>query len=1109
MNSLTDSAKNENALPQSCRASASLLEAVVLEFAPTAAAAAAAVGLEAAATGALEFATAAVCAAALAIVRGRAPLLLRWRDVAALESHLVDPVDSQRVFAKRRAGLARVLVSLRGEGGAPVPFVSAFALDGASQLFAHAARARHADAVRSLLPAAMRAPARTPRPSDADAAIASVAAVMREAGVIGNSGRAVTLRGVHLQGARTASLDEPDAPTGRYAVDRAGVECDAARVSGADLALVAAGLRSCARCLDALAADGLLPSRAYRAAFFASTLPARLSAATSAVAAAAAATAGVLGCPAVRSGAQSLYFYESMPLLALQVARAAFVRAALGALQCGCFDADGLRGREQLLSGPSATAPFARLIATASADVAAWLDPLLFVANSPTLALALTNDSTLGASRGADALGPLGADSVPLRYGSLSLRQAKLLGLPLPGDGEGGVDDEFDVRGGPERTQFVSTRLVRSGSQRVSAKPPDPIALALALVNTAGPSSASSAMTTAVASAEAFGSSASVFGSAPSSLRDQRSAAIAPSPLPFSYGQVDAGRIDVPLAVHEAAASLSAHKMATVAAHSGAAAAVASAMATAPAQLFFARPSSPELLGARTHSAYRAASLDYAGGAAGAASAAVSIAARVRLPMPQALGPDLVVPLRAPAKFVFRAPGAHTALPGRDEMPNLVKGSNEDDEDDVIGSPRTARGLAESPGFAPGSSGREEPTPRGGGASSAASTASAASTLAPLVQLSSEGRAIARDVRDAAAALLLALVPVAALPSLEAASALALLRQNTVGRAVDEEPRAKGGLDSAPEHLSVTVKAGHDRPIHARLADIRIAEFREARERAADAAAEIDARGRGRLRQHTMSLSWRRSGLSGATAAQVGEGSDEERSDASSSEDERAHAHAHGSHGTGAGDRGSMVHAELPPVLGVADAVWRFAGPASAQNLARWLADELRKLLEVAAQARADFNGGPWADRPYPDDYTDAPPASSASRRATARYRDPSFAARLLTLASLLRYLLKDSPPLLLRAGSIVRQKLQAGLFSDAANSRRNLVAGSSDAGARTIPEFSFAESPNNDSVAPPEQDGNARGSVARRLGAILHTAEPALGLAAAQIVEAWAVLTH
>jgi len=204
-----------------------------------------------------------------------------------------------------------------------------------------------------------------------------------------------------------------------------------------------------------------------------------------------------------------------------------------------------------------------------------------------------------------------------------------------------------------------------------------------------------------------------------------------------------------------------------------------------------------------------------------------------------------------------------------------------------------------------------------------------------------------------------------------------------------------------------------------------------------------------------------------------------------------------------------MVHAELPPVLGVADAVWRFAGPASAQNFARWLADELRKLLEVAAQARADFNGGPWADRPYPDDYTDAPPASSASRRATARYRDPSFAARLLTLASLLRYLLKDSPPLLLRAGSIVRQKLQAGLFSDAANSRRNLVAGSSDAGARTIPEFNFAGSLNNDSVTPPEQDGNARGSVARRLGAILHNAEPALGLAAAQIVEAWAVLTH
>jgi hypothetical protein len=372
-----------------------------------------------------------------------------------------------------------------------------------------------------------------------------------------------------------------------------------------------------------------------------------------------------------------------------------------------------------------------------------------------------------------------------------------------------------------------------------------------------------------------------------------------------------------------------------------------------------------------------------------------------------------------------------------------------------------------------------------------------------LAQLSSEGRAIARDIRDAAAALLLALVPVAALPSLEAASALALLRQNTVGRAVDEEPRARGGLDSAPEHLSVTVKAGHDRPIHARLTDIRIAEFREARERAH--ATEVGARTQGRSNQHTKSRGRRRSGGMGVAATHVlhdgdgGEGSEGEGSDGSSSDDDRAHEHAHGSHDTG--DRVYLVQAELPPILGVADAVWRFAGPVGAQGLVRWLAEELRKMLEVAAQARADFDSGAWADRPYPDDYRDAPSASSASRRATARYRDPSFAARLLTLASLLRYLVKDSPQLRLRAGSIVRLRLQAALISDASGSRRNLDR-KNGAGAHMIPEFSFAALDTND-LAPPEVHVRAHGGVARRLGAILHTTEPALGLAAAQISEA------
>ena len=378
-----------------------------------------------------------------------------WGHVARVERQHVAPDDTVSVFLERRVGAQRIALSVWSDGRRCVPevLVWLWLYSGHSQLDSAIRRAQHTHAVRALVglhvkrQLAARICADDDEhdvlPAKAETDVARCLQALHELRA-DEAGAAVALVGISQRGsfAAAGSRDEArrafarlhvDARSGRVDLlaagihkhDRAGRRVDAEAVSAEAVLTAAAGLRGAARSVEDLATS-LLLSRIHRRSFLLSALPHKLGSVACNVLTASRLTAEQLGDTVVRS--RRLHTVHALPLLGLQVARLALVRASLSCLQSGCFDIDGLVGATQII----AAGAFDRLVQAAATDAVPFFSSSLYEV----------------------APGELTSE-----YGSLSVRDVQALGLPLPeAFGEGALPSPLDMT--------VTTRLVRSAAFR-------------------------------------------------------------------------------------------------------------------------------------------------------------------------------------------------------------------------------------------------------------------------------------------------------------------------------------------------------------------------------------------------------------------------------------------------------------------------------------------------------------------------------------------------------------------------------------------------------------------------------------------------------------------
>jgi hypothetical protein len=345
----------------------------------------------------------------------------------------------------------------------------------------------------------------------------------------------------------------------------------------------ASSLRGCSRVLEDCAEHGLLLSRAHREAFFSSTLPALLadSISNEIVSAEQTAKTAVL----ILSG-KDFSKVSPQSLLSVQVARCVFVKAALSMLHFGCLDSEGIFGRRQLLS----QAVLPKLLKSISSDLSSLIEACIQLvthlsANEdkkkstslPTSLLISSSLSSLSKNEQENennsklTFGPLRADGVPVKYGSLSAKEAHSLGLPLPSN----ILKEIE----PFLDPLTAGGLTSPGGLSATVQ--------TRIISHRQTSSISETSLTQLVSSRSNTTRVSNTGVIHLPCVDHSIGSHLHSSKPFDYSQVDLGRLDVQSAVHRHASGLFSRRLENAEILD-----LANKDST-----FYPRPASPELIG--------------------------------------------------------------------------------------------------------------------------------------------------------------------------------------------------------------------------------------------------------------------------------------------------------------------------------------------------------------------------------------------------------------------------------------------------------------------------------------------------------------------------------
>jgi hypothetical protein len=346
----------------------------------------------------------------------------------------------------------------------------------------------------------------------------------------------------------------------------------------------ASSLRGCSRVLEECAEHGLLLSRAHREAFFSSTLPALLANSISNEIVAAEQTAKTAFL--ILSG-KAFSKISPQSLLSVQVARCVFVKAALSMLHFGCLDSEGMFGRRQLLS----QAVLPRLLKSISSDLSSLIEACIQLVTHlsstnedqkkntslPTSLLISSSLSSLLKNEQENennsnlTFGPLRADGVPVKYGSLSAKEAHSLGLPLPSN----ILKEIE----PYLDPLTAGCLTSPGGLSATVQ--------TRIISHRQTSSISDTSLTQLVSSRSNTTRVSNTGVIHLPCVDHSIGSHLHSSKPFDYSQVDLGRVDVQSAVHRHASGLFSRRLENAEILD----------LSNKDSTFYPRPASPELIG--------------------------------------------------------------------------------------------------------------------------------------------------------------------------------------------------------------------------------------------------------------------------------------------------------------------------------------------------------------------------------------------------------------------------------------------------------------------------------------------------------------------------------